>query len=175
MAVETPSPAAPARLRSNVPNPRVLKAINPLVAGILRSRFHGLFSSYALLLTFTGRRTGKTYSTPVGYIADGDTLSVFSSTHWWKNLRGGAPVSVVLRGQARTGRAEVLEAPEAVLAVVDGLIERYGPRKTGQWVGIGLDVTPPPSRAEIAAAMRGRVVVRIALEETSAAGDSGGK
>jgi hypothetical protein len=37
MAVATPAPPAPARLRCNVPNPRVLRAINSLVAAFLRS------------------------------------------------------------------------------------------------------------------------------------------
>lgn len=57
---------------------------------ILRSPLHGLVSNNLMLITFTGRTSGKTYTTPVNYVRDGETLIVLSHTDrtWWKNLRG---------------------------------------------------------------------------------------
>src|SRR5207249_9479955 len=94
---------AQARIRSSVPSMRVLHMINPFVAAILRSPLHGLLSKQVMLLTYTGRKTGKRYTIPVGYTRDGETLVVFSSRTWRRNLRGDAPVEVRLQGRRYTG------------------------------------------------------------------------
>lgn len=155
---------AEARLRSHVPSPRVLHVINPFVVAILRSPLHGLLSRQVMLLTYTGRKTGVSHTIPVGYVRDGDTLVVFSSRTWRRNLRGGARVTMRLRGRRYTGTAVPIEEPEAVAAEVERVIARYG-RKDAAWkTGITLDVTPPPTSAEIAEAMRGRAVIRIRLD-----------
>lgn len=67
----------------------------------LRSPFHVLMSSNILLLTFKGRRSGKSFTTPIRYVRNGSTIHLFSSPHanWWKNLRGGADISVTLQGK----------------------------------------------------------------------------
>src|SRR5436190_18584966 len=124
MATMTSSPAAsgvsaapvargtPAsgRIRSSVPSTRVLHAVNPFVSVVLRSPLHRLLSKQLLLLTVTGRTSGKAYTFPVGYIREADAIIILSGRHvWWKNLRGGAPVAVLLEGQRHTGRAEVIE------------------------------------------------------------------
>jgi deazaflavin-dependent oxidoreductase (nitroreductase family) len=72
---------------------------NPFVI-VLRSSLHGFMGRSTLLLTYTGRKSGKAYTLPVNYLRDGDTLLVVSSCEhiWWKNLRGGAPVAVRVRG-----------------------------------------------------------------------------
>ena len=128
-APETAAPPAPGRLRSTVPSARVLRAINPFVSAILRSPVHRLLSGQVLLLTVTGRRSGRAYTFPVGYVREADTLTIVSGRHaWWKNLRGGAPVAVLLAGRQRTGRAEVIEDRAAVLAEMDRLMARYRPQ-----------------------------------------------
>ena len=42
-------------------------------------------SKRPVLLTYTGRMSGKAYTTPVNYLRDGDTLLVVSSCEhiWW--------------------------------------------------------------------------------------------
>jgi len=40
---------------------------NPLVSAILRSPLHPLMSGAYVIVTFTGRRSGAMYSTPVQY------------------------------------------------------------------------------------------------------------
>jgi hypothetical protein len=57
---------------------------NPFVIALLRSKLHRFMSG----------------STPVNCLRDGDTLLVvgFCEHIWWKNLRGGAPDAVRVRG-----------------------------------------------------------------------------
>src|SRR5690349_24649181 len=117
---------AQARIRASVPSIRILHAINPFVAAILRSPLHGLLSRQLILLTYTGRKTGKRYTIPVGYARDGDALVVFSSRSWRRTLRGSAPVEVLLQGRRYTGTAVPIEDPEEVTAEVERTIASYG-------------------------------------------------
>lgn len=91
---------------------------NPLITFLLRSPLHPFVSGLYLLITFTGQKTGRTYTTPVQYQQSGSTLKFVTrrSRAWWRNLRGGAAVALRLRGQERHGVAEVLPAEGAALA-----------------------------------------------------------
>lgn len=55
----------------------------------LRSPVHGVVSKTILLVTFTGHKSGKTYTTPVGYSQSDDQMYVFTHAAWWKNLHSG--------------------------------------------------------------------------------------
>ena len=52
---------------------------NDFMAWVLRSPFHGMLSNGMMLITITGRKTGKTYTTPVGYYVENDYLWVITS------------------------------------------------------------------------------------------------
>jgi deazaflavin-dependent oxidoreductase (nitroreductase family) len=81
---------------------------NDFMAWVLRSPFHGLLSNGMMLLTVTGRQTGKKYTTPVGYYREGEYLWVITSRDrtWWRNLRGGAEVGLLLKRKPVTAFAE---------------------------------------------------------------------
>jgi deazaflavin-dependent oxidoreductase (nitroreductase family) len=144
-----------------------MRVINPFVSAILHSPFHRFLSKSVLLLTITGRRSGRRYTTPVGYTREGDTVTVFSSGHTWcTNLRGGAAVAVWLGGRGRTGRAELIEDRARVLDEVWRYLTRFGPRDGGQRIGIGLDERHPPSPEQLASALEGHVVIRLTLDPT---------
>ena len=52
-----------------------------------------------MLITFTGRKSGKRFTTPVRYIQKGDTVRCFTAAEnqWWRNLREGARVSLLIK------------------------------------------------------------------------------
>lgn len=90
----------------------VLSLFNPVIGALLRSPLHRLLSPGLLLLTVTGRHSGRRYAIPVGYQRDGDDLVVMVSEarrkQWWRNYYEPGPVDVRLRGQERCGRAELV-------------------------------------------------------------------
>lgn len=69
------------------------------------------------LLTVTGRRSGRTYTTPVSYARDADRVIVTShrSRVWWRNLADRPRVRIRLAGTPRAGTARLVpsDAPEA--------------------------------------------------------------
>jgi hypothetical protein len=95
---------------SHTPFVVVNKAINPCVRALLRSPAHGLASGHLALITITGRRSGRTYTFPVGYERDGDDVTIGidwpERKRWWRNLREPAPVELRLAGVRRTGVAQ---------------------------------------------------------------------
>jgi deazaflavin-dependent oxidoreductase (nitroreductase family) len=90
----------------------MLSRLNPVIAALLRSPLHGLLSPGLLLLSVTGRKSGRRYAIPVGYQRDGDDLVVMVSgarrKQWWRNYYEPRPVTVRLRGSERAGRAELV-------------------------------------------------------------------
>ncbi|MFC4564122.1 hypothetical protein ACFO4E_19865 [Nocardiopsis mangrovi] len=62
------------------------------------------------IVTYTGRRSGKTFSTPVAFRQRGDTVTIGvrmpDAKAWWRNFSGdGGPISLELSGSHRTGHA----------------------------------------------------------------------
>lgn len=99
---------------------RAIRVFNPVVVAILRSPAHRLLSGALLLLTVTGRRSGRRFTFPVMYAPDGDDLLVFVGMHeqkqWWRNVRGGAQVTVRVRGHEELRDAELLTGDRQSLA-----------------------------------------------------------
>ncbi len=91
--------------------------INPMVGLLLRSPLHAFWSGSLLLMTFTGRKSGRRFTTPLRYVQDGKRVRCFSSSssRWWRNLRGGAAVTLRLQGREQAFRARVVEGDPAEL------------------------------------------------------------
>jgi alkanesulfonate monooxygenase SsuD/methylene tetrahydromethanopterin reductase-like flavin-dependent oxidoreductase (luciferase family) len=159
-----PGQHASTRIKRSVPSTRVLNAVNPFVVALLRSPLHGVLSKQVMLLTFTGRKSGKTFTIPVEYCQEGSLLTIWSGHRWPANLRGGAPVAIRLRGRQRTAWADAIDDPDELLAEVDRYVARYGRKGAGLRIGVVLDVQPPLSREELAGTLQGRVVIRLTLD-----------
>jgi len=135
---------------------------NPLLKVLLRSRWHWNASGELMLITVTGRKTGKRYTTPVNYVQDGNLLSVLTHAHrtWWRNLRGGAPVEVVLRGRKEKGMGFAYEGAAAVERFYRHL--QLEP-KFAPLFDIEVDADGQPVRAAAEKAAAGKVMVEIEL------------
>ena len=94
---------------SHTPFVIVNRAINPLVRLVLRSPAHGLLSGHLALLSVTGRRSGRTFTFPVGYDRDGDRVTIGvdwpERKRWWRNLSEDSRVEIWLAGVRRAGTA----------------------------------------------------------------------
>ncbi|WNV92131.1 nitroreductase/quinone reductase family protein [Umezawaea sp. Da 62-37] len=73
-------------------------------------RFGKAVSRHLTVVTYTGRRSGRVFSTPVGYRRVGDVVTIGvqlpDAKKWWRNFLGeGQPISVELDGVERRGHA----------------------------------------------------------------------
>lgn len=144
--------------------------INPLLSLLLRSPLHGLVSDALTLITFSGRKSGDEYSTPVGYWVRDGTVVVTTQSPWWRNCRDGATVWLHLKGERREGRAHAHPEPEVVAEYVETYIERYGIDAASR-LGIRVRGDRPPTREELEAAVEGTVVIDIDLVDGEPPGD----
>lgn len=136
--------------------------INNAVKFILRSPLHGMFSKAYLLITFTGRKSGKSYTTPVGYSRCGDELSIFTHANWWKNLAGGAPVTLHIEGRECQGIATPVAEDKQTVA--EGLAAhlRLAPRDA-RYYGVTFDEHGNPDPDQVWQAAQSAIMIRIRL------------
>jgi hypothetical protein len=94
--------------------------LNSPVLGVVNTAFVGLMNVPGVgaivrrglvVIRYSGRRSGKTFQTPVGYRRSGDTVTINiagpDSKNWWRNFLGeGGPITLLnLDGRDRHGHA----------------------------------------------------------------------
>lgn len=98
-------------MRSRFSVPRLVGVVNARVAALAVSpRWGRLVGRSIVLLTYTGRRSGRTFTIPVGYRRKGDEVTIGvrfpDAKTWWRNFLGtGGPLSLHLNGTDRSGHA----------------------------------------------------------------------
>jgi len=80
-----------------------------------------MMSGQLMLLSFTSRRTGRSYTTPVSYVREGTNLLVPGGGAWWKNLTSGT-ARVRLQGTWHVVTPEVIREPVALSAVLGRML-----------------------------------------------------
>lgn len=130
---------------------------NALLTPVLRSRLGRRMPELALL-SFTGRRTGKRFTVPVGYYRLDGRGVVLTASRWKANLRGGSDVVVVNRGVAEPMRALLDEDPDEVADVYRTLLTQVGVAKA-KLLGLRVAGDRLPTHQEMVAGIGGRRAV----------------
>lgn len=142
--------------------PTIPPYVNSAMKFVLRSPVHTVVSKSILLITFTGRKSGKTYTTPVSYSKSGDHVYVFTHANWWVNLRNGAPVTLRIRGREFQGLAEPVA--EDKCAVAAGLAKHlHKVPSDARYYDVTFDEHGNPRAEEVAAAAQTVVMIPIRL------------
>jgi hypothetical protein len=141
-------------VKRSVPPPTLTKIGNPLVRLLLGSPLHGVFGDSFLVLHLTGRKTGRRYNIPVGYVDMEGRLAVVTVARWRVNLRGGADVEVTRHGHLRPMRALLDEDPASVAVRYQAMIDRIGLTKAQRQLGISLPGGRAPTALELKDAAR---------------------
>jgi hypothetical protein len=89
----TPTPAGRRR------QARLMRLVNVPMRALLRLPLATPLGDRLMLVTITGRRTGRRYRQPLSYVRDGDTLLTPGGGRWTLNLRPDQPNSIRLRGR----------------------------------------------------------------------------
>ncbi len=161
--VETRSGAGDTAEKHGPPIPKwMYRFVNPALKALLRSPLHRPISNALLVLSFQGRKSGKRFSIPVGYVRHGDRLWLLTHSNWWKNLRD-VPVSVLLQGKDVRGTASPVRERAAKAEVARAFVERRG-EAMARRMGI---VTPDGNPVE-QEAPEGTTFIEIKLENAGA-------
>lgn len=141
--------------------PTVPPFVNKAMKFVLRSPAHGMVSKTVLLITFTGRKSGKTYTTPVSYSQNGDQVNIFTHAVWWKNLRSGTPVTLRLRGREFQGLAVPVEDKQAIAAGLTAHLRKVP--GDSRFYSVTFDDHRNPRAEEVEKAVQTVVMIRVRL------------
>jgi deazaflavin-dependent oxidoreductase (nitroreductase family) len=139
----------------------VVRYFTPFLRLVLGSRAHRMMSGRLMLLSFTGRRTGRSYTTPVSYVREGTNLLVPGGGTWWKNLTSGT-ARVRLQGTWHVVTPEVIREPVAMSAALGRMLAINPAIAAFTGIRLGSDGRPFAESLE-RERRRGFVVVRLHL------------
>src|ERR1700735_3627775 len=93
---------------------RIMRAGNVPMRAALSLPFASPLSGTLMLISYTGRKSGKAYRQPVSYVRDGGVLLTPGGGRWTLNLADGRPVRIRLRGRDASARPELVTDPAEV-------------------------------------------------------------
>ena len=136
---------------------------NRIIVPLLKSPLHGIMSKNAMLITFCGRKSGKTYTIPVNYVAfERYVLSTSRKDRtWWCNLRDGQQVTLRVAGKKIQAKSLVLEDVDAVRDNLNAIVRKNS--MYARFFNIGWDEKGKPQMSDISNAAKDMVVVRFNL------------
>jgi deazaflavin-dependent oxidoreductase (nitroreductase family) len=144
------------------PPRKLIRLVNPVMKALLRSPLHRLLGKNLMLLTVTGRKTGRTYTVPVGRHESRDgTFLLSAAGNWRHNLRGGAAVRLTLDGREHAAHAVLEEDPERAAEAFKTMLDQAGPRA----LGVKVNVDRSPTIAEIRPALAHRTIAYLHLTD----------
>jgi len=88
-----------------------------IVRMILKSPFHMFIGNKTALIEFTSRQSGRVAYQPIRYLRKDNVIQALceKGKDWWKNIKDGAPVKLVLDGKKYQGWAEVIEETDKII------------------------------------------------------------
>lgn len=142
---------------------RLMRVINVPMRVVLARPIATPLTRRLMLITYTGRRSGKTYRQPLSYVEHDGTLLTPGGGKWKLNLPAGAPVRMRLRGRDVVARPEFVADPDEVERLL-AVMTAANPR-VRSFVGIPQDPEGRLDRDRLQAALRyGFRVVRWHLD-----------
>ena len=97
----------------------------------------------------------------MSYLREGDVVTAFTDSPWQRNLRGGAPVTVYLKGKAVKGVAKVINDRDAVTKGLSHFLSHV--RFDARVYGVGFDANGQPIREQVEKGAQHHVMLKIQL------------
>jgi hypothetical protein len=161
------SSARPTRPLSRRLQAKVMRVVNVPMRVVLGLPVATPLSSRLMLVSLTGRKTGRSYRQPVSYVRQGSALLTPGGGNWKLNLVEGRAERIRLRGRDVLARPEIVNDVEdidrllATMTQANPMVSRF--------VGIPRGPDGSLDRDRLQAAVRyGFRIVRWHLDETEA-------
>jgi F420H(2)-dependent quinone reductase len=108
----------------------IVPALNAVAAKLIDVPLLGnIVRRNTVMISYVGRRSGKTFTTPVSYRRIGDEIVIHvglpDAKNWWRNfLDGGGPITLQLNGTNQTGHAVATRDDQGRVTVTVKLDDR---------------------------------------------------
>jgi hypothetical protein len=122
------------------PPSALLRLVNPLLGALLRTPLAGPAGKQLMVLSFTGRKSGRQFTIPVSahVIDNGISTDLYALTGaaWKANFRGGAPAQVVYGGKTSGMRGELIGDRAVVSDLYLRCTQSYGVKRAQRMIGV---------------------------------------
>jgi hypothetical protein len=118
------------------PPSAVLRLVNPLLSALLRTPLAGPFGKQLMVLSFTGRKSGRQFTIPVSAHVIDNELYALTGAAWKVNFRGGAAAQVVHDGKTSTMRGELIGDRAVVSDLYLRCTQAYGVKRAQRMIGV---------------------------------------
>ena len=139
---------------SNPRIPRFAKAAMALQVFLLRRNWLGPMGNEIMVITTTGRKTGRSYSTPIGYLRDGSgviALNPVGGSNWYKNALNNKQARLEIKGKTYQAQAAPIVDPEERKKI----FERYRQERAKRFkLLFGIEADASQEELELALASR---------------------
>lgn len=125
----------------------LLRTLNPVLRRVLRTPLGGRIAEF-MLVSFTGRKTGRRFSVPVSaHHVDGD-LYVVLEAQWKYNFRDGADAEVYHLGKKEAMHGQLITERPVVVDIAHRLTQSYGAKRAQRTMGMKFRDNRVPTVAE---------------------------
>jgi hypothetical protein len=135
------------------PPEALLRVVSPLMRLLLRTPLGGPLRNQMMVVSFTGRKTGRQYSIPLSAHQIDNDLYAITSAKWKYNFRDGAPAEVLHKGKTTTMRGELIQDRAIVADVSRRCAEGYGVKRAQTMMGLKFRDARIPTVEEFAEAV----------------------
>jgi hypothetical protein len=130
------------------PPSALIRVVNPLLRILLRTPLAGPAGKQFMVVSFTGRKTGRQYSIPVSAHLIDHHLYALTGAPWKQNFRDGAPAQVVYDGKTAAMRGELIRDRTVVADLYHRCAEAYGVQRAQRMMGMKFREPKIPTRDE---------------------------
>jgi len=137
--------------------PRIAKSAMSFQVWLLRHGWMGSLGDELMVITVTGRKTGRQYSTPIGFLRDGETIIALSrGSNWFKNAVATGTAQIEIKGVT----TKVSVTPVKEQAERERIFELYQRERAKNFTRL-FGVTVDAPEAELNAALATRDFVKM--------------
>lgn len=146
------------------PSPAALKVINPVMKFLIGTPFAGPLRQQMMVLDFTGRKSGKSYSVLVSsHHIDGATYAL-TNAPWKANFIGDPVVQMFHNRRTTSMRSEYIRDSDIVADISHRIATEYGAKRAQRSMGYQFsDANTVPSREDFFTTVAANGVVAIRL------------
>ena len=137
---------------------------NPIMSWMIRSPLHSIVSKNMMLMTYKGRKSGKSYTTPMNYLAINGAIYTTSYRErvWWRNLRDGSEVTLHIKGEEVPARAETIEDHSKVADSLRQYLQTAP--QLAKYMNVRVDEHGNPNGEDVARLAQEMIMVRTKLK-----------
>jgi hypothetical protein len=114
----------------------VFRTLNPIVRFLVRTPLAGSLREQMMVVSFTGRKTGRRFSIPLSAHRIDNVLYAITSAGWKHNFRDGADAEVLHKGKTTAMRGELIGDPAVVADLCRCAAESYGVKRAQLMMGL---------------------------------------